>query len=84
MKKYNKKIDVIIPAYNVPDNILSRCLASIACQDIIEDVEVTIVDDASMKQMAAQGQLVNMELTTQVMATSLVQTQMTPSTEHSR
>lgn len=54
MKKYNKKIDVIIPAYNVPDNILSRCLASIACQDIIEDVEVTIVDDASTKQNYAK------------------------------
>lgn len=24
MKKYNRKIDVIIPAYNVPDNILFR------------------------------------------------------------
>lgn len=50
MKKYNKKIDVIIPAYNVPDNILFRCLSSIACQTIIDDVEVTIVDDASTKQ----------------------------------
>lgn len=50
MKKYNRKIDVIIPAYNVSDNILFRCLASIACQDIIEDVEVTIVDDASTEQ----------------------------------
>ena len=47
MKKYNRKIDVIIPAYNVPDEILYRCLASIACQDIISDIEVTIVDDAS-------------------------------------
>ena len=50
MKKYNRKIDVIIPAYNVEDEILFRCLASIACQDIIEDLEVTIVDDASTKQ----------------------------------
>lgn len=49
-KKYNRKIDVIIPAYNVPDNILFRCLASISCQDIVEDVEVTIVDDASSTQ----------------------------------
>lgn len=49
-KKYNNKIDVIIPAYNVPDNILFRCLASIACQDIIEDIEVTIVDDASTEE----------------------------------
>lgn len=50
MKKYNRKIDVIIPAYNVPDNILFRCLASIACQDIVTDLEVTIVDDASTTQ----------------------------------
>jgi glycosyltransferase involved in cell wall biosynthesis len=47
MKKYNRIIDVIIPAYNVPDRILFRCLASIACQDIVEELEVTIVDDAS-------------------------------------
>ena len=50
MKKYNRKIDVIIPAYNVPDNILFRCLASIACQDIVSELEVTIVDDASTEQ----------------------------------
>ena len=50
MKKYNRKIDVIIPAYNVPDNILFRCLASIACQDIASELEITIVDDASEKQ----------------------------------
>ena len=50
IKKYNRKIDVIIPAYNVPDNILFRCLSSIACQDIATELEVTIVDDASTKQ----------------------------------
>ena len=50
MNKRNRKIDVVIPAYNVPNNILSRCLASIACQDIVEDLEVTIVDDASTEQ----------------------------------
>lgn len=50
MKKYNRNIDVIIPAYNVPDEILFRCLASIACQDIVKDLEITIVDDASTKQ----------------------------------
>ena len=50
MKKYNRNIDVIIPAYNVQDEILFRCLASIACQDIVKDLEVTIVDDASTKQ----------------------------------
>lgn len=50
MKKYNRLIDVIIPAYNVPDNILFRCLSSIACQDIVSELEVTIVDDASTTQ----------------------------------
>lgn len=50
MKEYNKIIDVIIPAYNVPDHILFRCLSSIACQSIIDEIEVTIVDDASTKQ----------------------------------
>ena len=50
MKKYNRLIDVIIPAYNVPDHILFRCLASIACQDIASELEVTIVDDASTEQ----------------------------------
>jgi glycosyltransferase involved in cell wall biosynthesis len=54
MKRYNKKIDVIIPAYNVPDNILFRCLASIACQDIVSELEVTIVDDASTEQNYAE------------------------------
>lgn len=54
MKKYNRKIDVIIPAYNVPDHILFRCLSSIACQDIAPELEVTIVDDASTEQNYAE------------------------------
>ena len=54
MKKYNRKIDVIIPAYNVPDKILFRCLASIACQDIVSELEVTIIDDASTEQNYAE------------------------------
>ena len=49
-KIYNTNIDVIIPAYNVADEILFRCLASIACQDIVKDIHVTIVDDASTMQ----------------------------------
>lgn len=32
----NNKIDVIIPAYNVNEHILMRCLSSIACQSILE------------------------------------------------
>lgn len=54
VKKYNRKIDVIIPAYNVPDKILFRCLSSIACQDIVSDLEVTIIDDASTEQNYAE------------------------------
>jgi glycosyltransferase involved in cell wall biosynthesis len=50
MKKYNNKVDVIIPAYNVPFQIIFRCLSSIACQTIVNDVDVTIVDDASDKE----------------------------------
>lgn len=50
MDYYPHRIDVIIPAYNVPDDILFRCLASIACQDIRRDIDVTIVDDASTTQ----------------------------------
>jgi glycosyltransferase involved in cell wall biosynthesis len=47
MNKYNDKIDVVIPVYNVPEKILFRCLSSIACQTIVDDIDVTIVDDAS-------------------------------------
>lgn len=54
MKKYNRRIDVIIPTYNVPDHILFRCLSSISCQDIVSDVDVTIVDDASTTQNYAE------------------------------
>lgn len=54
MEKPNRKIDVIIPAYNVPDNIIFRCLASIACQDNVNDIEVTIVDDASTEENYAE------------------------------
>lgn len=39
------KIDVIIPAYKAQDTIL-RTLSSIAEQEILEDLEVTIVNDA--------------------------------------
>lgn len=39
-------IDIIIPAYNARD-VLPRCLASIATQDIINDCCITIIDDGS-------------------------------------
>lgn len=49
MALLNNKIDVIIPAYNVDERILMRCLSSIVCQSILNDLEITIVDDASDK-----------------------------------
>ena len=54
MKQYNRLIDVIIPAYNVPDAILFRCLSSITCQELASELEVTIVDDASTEQNYAE------------------------------
>jgi glycosyltransferase involved in cell wall biosynthesis len=47
MVKYNNKVDVVIPVYNVPEDVLFRCLSSIACQTIVKDIDVTLVDDAS-------------------------------------
>lgn len=46
MKKGNNKIDVIIPAYNA-ERTITRTLSSILMQSIVDDVEVTIVDDAT-------------------------------------
>lgn len=40
----NNKIDIIIPAYKAQGTIL-RTLSSIACQSILDDLEVTIVND---------------------------------------
>ena len=40
----NEKIDIIIPAYKAQGTIL-RTLSSIACQSIIDDLTVTIVND---------------------------------------
>lgn len=47
---YNRKIDIIMPAYNVPEATLRRALASIASQNTIQDIEITIVDDASTNE----------------------------------
>lgn len=45
MKNYkNNKIDIIIPAYKAQGTIL-RTLASIACQSILDDLDVTIVNN---------------------------------------
>lgn len=42
--KTNNKIDIIIPAYKAQETIL-RTLSSIACQSILDDLRVTIVND---------------------------------------
>ena len=45
MKNYkNGKIDIIIPAYNAQGTIL-RTISSIACQSIVDDLNVVIVND---------------------------------------
>jgi glycosyltransferase involved in cell wall biosynthesis len=41
----NNKVDIIIPAYKAQKTLL-RTLSSIACQSILDDIEVTIVNDA--------------------------------------
>lgn len=46
----NGKIDIIIPAYNVKDDLLFTCLSSIATQTLRDISKVTIVDDASTIQ----------------------------------
>jgi len=47
-KKRNNRIDVVIPAYNAHKSIL-RTLSSLASQSIIDDLDVTIVNDADPK-----------------------------------
>ena len=46
----NGRIDIIIPAYNVSDELLFSCLSSIATQNLKDLLKVTIVDDASIKE----------------------------------
>ena len=45
--EYNNKIDLIIPVYNVDKKLFIKCLSSVVQQHIIDDVLVTVVDDAS-------------------------------------
>lgn len=44
MQENNRKVDIIIPAYKAQNTIL-RTLSSIAMQSILDDIEVTIVND---------------------------------------
>jgi len=44
MANNNNKIDIIIPAYKAQKTII-KTIASIACQSILDDLEVTIVND---------------------------------------
>jgi len=43
------KCDIIVPIYNTPDEMLTRCLSSIAMQTVIKDIHVIVVDDCSTK-----------------------------------
>lgn len=43
------KCDIIVPIYNTPDDLLIRCLSSIAMQTVIKDIHVIVVDDCSTK-----------------------------------
>ena len=45
--EFNNKIDVIIPVYNTSPIFLIRSLGSVLSQNIIKDIEVTIIDDCS-------------------------------------
>ena len=43
------KCDIIVPIYNTSNELLTRCLSSIAMQTEIKDIHVIIVDDCSTK-----------------------------------
>lgn len=43
------KCDIIVPIYNTTDDLLIRCLSSIAMQTVVKDIQVIIVDDCSTK-----------------------------------
>ena len=43
----NFKCDIIVPIYNTSNELLTRCLSSIAMQTVIKDIRVIIVDDCS-------------------------------------
>ncbi len=42
----NIVLSIIIPAYN-SEKYLNRCLDSLVCESIMDDVEVTVVNDGS-------------------------------------
>ncbi len=41
------KCDIIVPIYNTSNELLTRCLSSIAMQTVINNIHVIIVDDCS-------------------------------------
>ena len=43
------KCDIIVPIYNTSDELLTRCLSSIAMQVNLKDLHIIIVDDCSDK-----------------------------------
>ena len=50
MIKNRYLLSVIIPCYNVDEDIIFRCISSIACQVNAKDLKVTLVNDASDKE----------------------------------
>jgi glycosyltransferase involved in cell wall biosynthesis len=64
------KLDVIIPAYNAHGTI-DRCLAGIACQTIVDDVRVTIVDDCSKNGYARSAGIFSKLMDIQVIRTDV-------------
>ena len=42
----SKKVSIIIPVYNIEENLLRRCVMSVVNQDY-DNLEVILVDDGS-------------------------------------
>lgn len=49
----NIKISIIVPVYNVPKNMLEKCITSL-CAQTYNNYEIIIVDDGSSKKTADQ------------------------------
>ena len=43
----DKKVSIIIPIYNIEENLLRRCVLSVVNQDY-ENLEVILVDEGSI------------------------------------
>jgi glycosyltransferase involved in cell wall biosynthesis len=47
----NPTVSILIPVYNVPSDLLRRCISSCLAQTL-EDVEIIVVDDGSKEETA--------------------------------